>query len=129
MRTKVAGERWLGDAPCCKAKLVYDKRRPGVFKVEFRGLGIVALCSKTYYCFGDQEKVSCKGLSKTQNPLIKDSFMKVLKTHKSSGGVNKGFRTDGRVVYTYAQERRSLSFFYPKRRVQKDGVSTDPILV
>ena len=30
----------------------YDKRTPGLFKVEWEGLGIVSLCSKTYYCFG-----------------------------------------------------------------------------
>jgi hypothetical protein len=29
----------------------YDKRTPGLFKVEWEGSGIVSLCSKTYYCF------------------------------------------------------------------------------
>ena len=30
----------------------YDKRTPGLFKVEWEGNGIISLCSKTYYCFG-----------------------------------------------------------------------------
>ena len=30
----------------------YDKRTPGLFKVEWKGEGIISLCSKTYYCFG-----------------------------------------------------------------------------
>ena len=31
----------------------YDKRTPGLFKVELEGIGIISLCSKTYYCFRD----------------------------------------------------------------------------
>jgi hypothetical protein len=27
----------------------YDKRTPGLFKTEFTGDGMIALCSKTYY--------------------------------------------------------------------------------
>ena len=34
----------------------YDKRTPGLFKVEWEGQGIVGLCSKTYYCFGKKDK-------------------------------------------------------------------------
>jgi hypothetical protein len=41
----------------------YDKRTPGLFKVEWEGSGIVSLCSKTYYCFGgEKDKNSCKGV-------------------------------------------------------------------
>lgn len=36
----------------------YDKRTPGLFKVEWEGEGIEALCSKTYYCFGAESKIS-----------------------------------------------------------------------
>lgn len=38
----------------------YDKRTPGLFKVEWEDQGIVGLCSKTYYCFGAQDKFSCR---------------------------------------------------------------------
>ncbi|KAL9973270.1 hypothetical protein ACROYT_G019700 [Oculina patagonica] len=47
------------DTPENKA---YDKRTPGVFKEEWSGEGIIGLSSKTYYCFGSYDKVSCKGL-------------------------------------------------------------------
>ena len=30
----------------------YDKRTPALFKTEFTGDGMIALCSKTYLCFG-----------------------------------------------------------------------------
>ena len=44
----------------------YDKRTSGLFKVEWEGNGIISLCSKTYYCFGDEkDKFSCKGVTKT----------------------------------------------------------------
>ena len=35
-----------------KEHKAYDKRTPGLFKEEHVVDGIVALCSKTYYCVG-----------------------------------------------------------------------------
>ena len=52
----------------------FDKRTPGLFKIEWEGEGIIALCSKTYFCFGDQNKVSCKGLNKKTNEINKDTY-------------------------------------------------------
>ena len=43
----------------------YDKRTPGLFKVEWEGNGIISLCSKTYYCFGaGKTNLVAKGLTK-----------------------------------------------------------------
>ena len=56
------------DTPEHKA---YDKRTPGVFKVEWKGQGIVGLCSKTYYCFGAKDKFSCKGVNKKVTRLTR----------------------------------------------------------
>ena len=56
----------------------YDKRTPGLFKTEFSGDGMIALCSKTYYCFGDETKFSCKGINKRTNDITKDTYMDVL---------------------------------------------------
>ncbi len=53
---------------------MFDKRTPGLIKVEWRGDGFVGLCSKTYYCFGVTDKFSTKGLSKHQNVINKESF-------------------------------------------------------
>jgi len=47
----------------------YDKRTPGLFKEEYSGDGIVALCSETYYCFGQNDKFSCKGINKRLNDI------------------------------------------------------------
>ena len=55
----------------------YDKRTPGLFKEEYSGDGIIALCSKTYYCFGKGDKFSCKGINKRTNQITKDNYMDV----------------------------------------------------
>ena len=45
----------------------FDKRTPGLFKVEWTGDAIISLSSKTYYCYGGdsatKDKISCKGVS------------------------------------------------------------------
>ena len=51
----------------------YDKRTPGLFKVEWEGEGIIGLCSKTYYCFGAKDKFSCKGVNKKTNEINKET--------------------------------------------------------
>ena len=105
----------------------YDKRTPGLFKVEWEGNGIIGLCSKTYYCFGQQDKLSCKGLNKRQNAIQKEDFLNVLRTKQPGSGVNRGFRTLGTAMVTYTQEKDALSYFYPKRKVLSDGVTTQPL--
>ena len=107
----------------------FDKRTPGLFKLEYKGDGIVALCSKTYCCFGKdaQTKTSAKGISKRLNVLTKNKYLQVLNTRKSGSGINKGFRTDGRSMFTCTQQRDALSYFYIKRKVKENGSSTEPI--
>ena len=105
----------------------YDKRTPGLFKVEWEGDGMIGLCSKTYYCFGSKDKFSCKGLNKKHNLLDKDKFLDVLVNKRSGSGVNKGFRLLNNQMFTYVQEKNALTYFYPKRKVLEDGVSTVPL--
>ena len=105
----------------------YDKRTPGLFKTEFSGDGMIALCSKTYYCFGDETKFSCKGINKRTNDITKDTYMDVLLSKKSGSGTDRGFRSVINQVYTYLQERCGFSYFYPKRKVLEDGISTAPL--
>ena len=105
----------------------YDKRTPGLFKVEWEGDGIVALCSKTYYCWGSKDKFSCKGVNKRTNEINKDKYINVLLTKQSGSGTNKGFRVLNNTVYTYTQVRNAFSYFYPKRKVLEDGVTTLPL--
>ena len=36
---------------CCNAHKKLDKRKPGLFKEEFRCVEMLCLCSKTYCCY------------------------------------------------------------------------------
>ena len=105
----------------------YDKRTPGLFKEEWQGDGIIGLCSKTYYCFGTKDKFSCKGISKKLNVVDGDKYLDVLLSKRSSSGVSRGFRVVNNSVYTYNQVRDGFSYFYPKRKVLEDGITTRPL--
>ena len=105
----------------------YDKRTPGLFKVEWEGEGIIGLCSKTYCCFGAKDKFSCKGVNKKCNDIDKDKYLNVLLTKQNSAGVNQGFRVVNNTMYTSTQVRDAFSYFYLKWKVLQDGVSTTPL--
>ena len=119
VQTRLAGRSWTATESCCVARKA--------FKVEWRGNGLIGLCSKTYYCFGATDKYSTKGLSKRQNVIDKDTFLAVLTNRRSGSGVNRGFRVRDSSVMTYVQERAALTYFYPKRKVLADGLSTAPL--
>ena len=102
----------------------YDKRTSGLFKVEWKGQGIIGLCSKTYYCFGAKDNFSCRGVNKKCNDINKDKYLHVLLSKQNSAGVNRSFRVVNNTMYTYTQLRDAFSYFYPKRKVLEDGVST-----
>ena len=50
--------------------------------------------------------------------------MSVLKTKKSISGTNRGFVKKDGMLRTYEQERAGLLYFYGKRKVDEDDVST-----
>ena len=88
----------------------YDKRTPGLFKVEFEGYAIVARCSKIYYCSisEGEDKLSCKG---AQNPRLNftlDTFRQVLQTKRSAMCTNRGFRAENPKIYTYFHDRAAF---------------------
>ena len=57
----------------------YDKRMPGLYEVEWDGHGVISLCSKTYYCFGDgKDKFSCTGVNKKNNVIETNLFDRFL---------------------------------------------------
>jgi hypothetical protein len=105
----------------------YDKRTPGLFKEEYSGDGMIALCSKTYYCLGKEDKFSCKGINKRTNQITKEKYMDVLLSKKSVSSTNRGFRSMDNQVFTYSQKRTGFTYFFPKRIVLADGVSTAPL--
>lgn len=115
-----------GESACCKARYNYDIRTPGLMKYEFSGTAYVALSSKTYFCEGPDPKYACKGLSKRNN-LTFDTYRSVLNDKKSRGGTNKSIMYVGSDLFTYEQQRDALSYFYAKRKVLPDGVSTAPL--
>jgi hypothetical protein len=127
-RVKLSDNKeWKLEA-CCQKVYNYDLRTPGLFKDEFQGDGMVSLNSKTYCCWNDDKKTtkySSKGLSKTTNNLTKEAFLKVLESQLSSGGINKGFVKKSNILYSYSQFKTGLTYFYSKRRVCIDGVSTE----
>ena len=111
-----AGARWDPE-PCCQDAYKYDLRTPGLFKEEFKGDGIVALNSKTYYCWNDKtksNKYSSKGINKSLNNFTKDTYLDVLKTKVSSSGINKGFVVKDNKTYTYEQVKTGLTYFSPR---------------
>ena len=106
----------------------YTKRTPGLLKEEWGGLGIIALCSKTYITWNDSDKkISSKGLSKRTNDFSKADYEKVLKTKVKGSGINYGFRVQGDRLMQYRQEREGLAYLYSKREVQDDRISTKPL--
>jgi hypothetical protein len=97
----------------CRDRKVYDKRTPGLFKLEFEGEGMISLCSKTYHCFGAYNKTSTKGLSKRQNNLDRDIFFltrfSIQKRHRK--GKMKILKQTGR-LFTHMNNIGLLFLFY-----------------
>ena len=112
----------------------HDKREPGLFKEEFRCTEMLCLCSKTYCCFdsnSNKYKFSSKGLNKRtledcgDGPMAK--YRKVLDEVINVTSTNRGFRTVHHNVATYEQTKMGLSYFYPNRIVDTDGIHTRPL--
>ena len=111
-----------------KEHALHDKRTPGLFKVEWEGQGFVGLNSKTYCCWGKHgEKFSSKGVSKDTNAIKKEIYLRVLNSGISEEGENRGFRIVNNKVLTYSQFKTGFSYFYPKRMVLEDGITTTPL--
>ena len=113
---------------CCEKHINYDKRTPGLFKVEFEGEEMIGLCSKTYVVSkGSEVKFSSKGINKktVSDPL--NIFKKVLNDRKPVEGVNHGFQLKNNKIFTYEQKRNGFTYFYCKRKLCDDGIHTEPL--
>ena len=119
------GSEWKPES-CCKVFAKYDSRTVGKFHTEWKGDGIIALCSKCYYCIGDYCKHSSKGISKRHNQLTAKDYKDVLTSQTISKGTNRGFRVRGPKIFTYTQNRKGLNYLYSKRKVGEDGITTYP---
>ena len=115
----------------------YDSRKPGLFKVEFEGIGIVALCPKMYYVISDKRdkdgnlkvKYSCKGIQAKHNLVILnfESYKNVLFSGKHNTCCNKGLRFIDKNVVTYETIKKGISPVYDKRIVMDDGIHCRPL--
>ncbi len=74
-----------------------------------------------------KDKYSCKGIQKNQNEISKVRFHNVLFNDVRDKCVNKGFRVINNEMITYIQHKKGLSYYYDKRQVLPDGVSTIPL--
>ncbi|CAC5391245.1 unnamed protein product [Mytilus coruscus] len=72
-------------------------------------------------------KLSSKGITKRRVKAPMTTFRRVLSTQRLGSGTLKGFRARNNVISTYQQSRNGFSYFYCKRRVMADGVSTVPL--
>ena len=117
--------------PGCLAKQKADKRTPGLMKLEWSGDGCIALCSKTYICFGSSDgtgdKLATKGVNKNLNSYAKTHFLNVLDTGVPAEAENRGFRTNNNFIETYKQNKIGLSYVYVKRKVLEGGIRTAPL--
>lgn len=134
IKKKLSGQTWNPIQSCCQARKARDKRTPGLMKTEWIGDGCIALSSKTYYCFLNNKdggecniKIASKGLNKRQNNLTKKMYLDVIKTKITGKGTNIGFRTNGKKIFGYKQERASLPYLYIKRKVKDDGITTEAL--
>ena len=116
---------------CCSTHKAYDKRTPGLFKVEAEGVAMIALCSKTYILkqADDKYKFSCKGVNKNALNSPFKTYKEVLDSGIPHSAVNQGFRARNNTIYTYEQGRAGISFFYCKREVLADGIHTKPLKI
>jgi hypothetical protein len=110
----------------------YDKRTPGLFKLEWTGNGMIALNSKTYYCWGDSSsKLSSKGVQKSRNEevLNKEAYSRCLVKNEMISGQNKGFRFIDSTIKTYEQNKTALTPIYVKGVVMDDGLHIRPLSI
>ena len=54
-------------------------------------------------------------------------YRKVLDEFLNVTSTNRGFRTVHHSVATYEQTKRGLSYIYPKKNVDPDGIHTRPL--
>ena len=92
------------------------------------------LCSKTYCCYdikSDKKKISSNGLNKRvlekygNGPMLK--YRNVFDEAINLSSTSRKIRTSYQMLATYEQTKKVLSYFYPKRQVQDDGIHAKPL--
>lgn len=119
----------------------YDRRTAGLFKEEWRGDGMVSLSSKNYICYlpdhlqahSNKQKCSGKGVQqsggKNANILNPHSFKRIVSERITMEATNSGFRLNKCGMSTYTQLKIGLNYWYDKRKVLEDGITTVPLQI
>ena len=114
---------------CCNKHKNYDKRTPGLFKLEYNnGEKMISMNSKCYVIKRvDEVKLSCKGVNARSltDPVAK--FDKVLNEKCKLETTNIGMRAHNNSICSYSQQKVALSYTYIKRKVLSDGIHTEPL--
>jgi hypothetical protein len=109
---------------------IYDKRTPGLFKVETTKDKMICLCSKMCYCAkndDDQINFSCKGIQKDGNNVNYEKFKNVLFNKYNDIATNKGFSYVNGYMKSYEQVKKGLSDVYHKRKICDYGINKKPL--
>ena len=76
-------------------------------------------------------KFSSKGLTKRALELsgegLLEKYRKVIDEAVKIESTNRGFLTKDHTVVTYEQSKLGLSYFYPRRIVEDDGIHAHPL--
>ena len=91
---------------------------------------MVSLCSKSYIIedFNGKQKMSRKGVSKNlSNPMR--NCEETLKTKYTKTSPNHRFRINGSDMFACSQDNIGFNYFYCKRGVLPDGVTTKPLAI
>ena len=90
---------------------------------------MLRLCSKTSCCYNKQTnnyKFSSKGLNEKTLEDCGDGprsrYHKVLQEAVNVTSTNRSFQTIRHGVALYEQTKKGLSYFYPKRIVEENGI-------
>ena len=88
----------------------YRNRTPGLFKAKLQGRRMIALTCKCYYAKDAKlkPKLSCKGMSRKQNPMSWERYIKALHG-RIDMAVNAGFCLLDQGIVTYTQDKLGLS--------------------
>lgn len=113
----------------------FDRRTPGLFKDEWSGNAMVSLSSKNYICYLPDEqykvKVSAKGAQqghgRNEDVLNPEGFETVVRDRITLQGTNKGLSKESKSIITYSQTKTVMSYYYDKRRVLEDDITTEAL--
>ena len=110
----------------------YHDRTPGLFKAKFQERRMITLTSKCYYAENSETKsmsyakpkFSCEGVSKKQNPMSWERYLKLL-DGSINIAMNMGFHLFYQEVVTYTQDKLDLNMYYSKCIIDPNGIHTE----